>query len=287
MLTLCKESQNFYETQLHLEGISLPDFHIVLGSGFGEALKDLPPHWIFLKELNFNQIPGFVSSTVADHKGAYHLYRHEKTKQVVQIQLGRIHGYEGYHPKVVTQPVMLPRLCGVKKFILTNAAGGLLKNQNPGGAMIITDHVNLTGQNPLIGHNPTDFQGQDLGPRFPDMGQCYQPQWNQLLKKELLNNQVSVTEGIYLGLLGPSFETHAEVQLFASWGMGAVGMSTVWETIALKHSQAQIAGISLISNLGAGIGNTPLDHETIVETCRLSASSILKSILSFVEKLES
>jgi purine-nucleoside phosphorylase len=197
--------------------------------------------------------------------------------------MGRIHGYEGHSAKTVVQSVMLPRLCGVKNFILTNAAGGLLKNQVPGGAMIIEDHVNLTGQNPLIGPNPTDFKGAEIGPRFPDMGNCYLPKWREALKIELQKNQVQVTQGTYLGLLGPNFETHAEIKLFASWGMGAVGMSTVWESIALKHSGANLAAISLISNLGAGLTDSPLDHESIVETCRLSAGKILNAILNFIE----
>lgn len=280
---LTAESLNIYQGRLKSNHLALPDFHIVLGSGFGEALNSLPTHWTLKDEIPFTDIPGLVGSTVQDHKGAYRIYQDSKTQKTIQVQMGRIHGYEGHSSKTVIQPVMLPRLSGVKNFILTNAAGGLLKGQVPGGAMIIEDHVNLTGQNPLIGANPTDFNGVALGPRFPDMGNCYLPAWRASLKAELLKNQVQVTEGVYLGLLGPNFETHAEVKLFASWGLGAVGMSTVWESIVLKHSGANLAAISLISNLGAGLSDSPLDHESIVETCRLSAGKILSSILTFIE----
>jgi len=279
---LSAKSLELYQERLKSKSLPLPDFHVVLGSGFGEALNSISSQWSLKDEIPFTEIPGLVGSTVKDHKGAYRIYQNSKNNKTIQVQMGRIHGYEGHSAKTVVQPVMLPRLCGVKNFILTNAAGGLLKSQVPGGAMIIQDHVNLTGQNPLIGPNPVHFNGTELGPRFPDMGNCYLPDWSKALKAELIKNQVQVTEGIYLGLLGPSFETHAEVRLFANWGMGAVGMSTVWESIALKHSGANLAGISLISNLGAGLSNTPLDHESIVETCRHSASKILAAILNFI-----
>lgn len=260
----------------------LPDFHIVLGSGFGEALKALEPEWALLGELGFTQVPGLVGSTVQDHKGAYRVYRHLQSGAVVQFQMGRIHGYEGHSAKTVIQPVMLPRLAGIKNFILTNAAGGLLPHMEPGDAMIIQDHVNLTGQNPLIGQNPTDLNGTELGPRFPDMGNCYLKSWQKGLEQAIKAQGHRVTHGVYLGLLGPTFETHAEVRLYASWGMGSVGMSTVWEAIALKHSGAKLAGLSLISNLGAGLTDVVLEHENIVETCRSAAGKIILGVTQFV-----
>jgi len=281
---LTAKSLEIYQERLKSKSFPIPDFHIVLGSGFGEALSSISSNWSLQDEIQFTDIPGLIGSTIQDHKGTYQVFQDYRSKKVIQVQMGRLHGYEGHCAKTVVQPVMLPRLCGVKNFILTNAAGGLLKAQAPGGAMIIEDHVNLTGQNPLIGPNPMDFNGLALGPRFPDMGNCYLPEWRKALQFELEKNQVCVTRGTYLGLLGPTFETHAEVKLFGSWGIGAVGMSTVWESIALKHSGASLAALSLISNLGAGLSNSPLDHDTIVKTCRLSAGRILNSIFAFIEK---
>lgn len=280
---LNSDSLRAYDNFLKKIGASTPHVHVVLGSGFGEALITLNPEWNFMGEIGFSEIPGLVSSTVQDHKGAYRVYFNNRLNKTIQFQMGRIHGYEGHSSQTVIKPVLLPRLSGVSRFILTNAAGGLDKNMNPGDAMIITDHVNLTGHNPLIGENPKDTNNTPLGPRFPDMGNCYSTQNKNSFKKSLLHTGCQVHEGVYLGLLGPSFETHAEVKLFASWGLGAVGMSTVWETITLKHSGAQVMGLSLISNLGAGLSAQALDHESIVETCRKSASQIVNGIVHFIE----
>ncbi|MCX7674548.1 MAG: purine-nucleoside phosphorylase [Bdellovibrionaceae bacterium] len=284
---LTKDSIQTYENFLHSVGLNqAPHFHVVLGSGFGEALRFLSAtSWQLVGEIPFTALPGLKPSGVQDHKGSYQVYRHVSQGWTIQFQLGRIHGYEGHTPQQVVSPVMLPRQAGVKNFILTNAAGGLLREQQPGGAMVISDHVNLTGLNPLAGDNPVDVWGRPLGPRFPDLGNLYHLSWRQKLKQQLEAQNLNVTEGVYLGLLGPSFETHAEVKLFASWGMGAVGMSTVWEAIALRHSGATLAGVSLISNLGAGLSPQALDHEAIVATCRSSAGQIVKAIVNTIEHL--
>ena len=272
-----------YQQILKKLGAEIPAAHIVLGSGFGTALDSLPPKtWETIGEISFSQIPGVLQSTVQDHVGRYRLYRHLPTKKVVQFQMGRLHGYEGHDPRQVVQPVMIPRLAGVENFILTNAAGGLDRAMNPGDVMLIEDHVNLTGKNPLIGENPKDPQGKELGPRFPDMGHCYRPEWRARLQTHLEAQKVNVHKGIYLGLLGPTFETHAEVRLYASWGMKAVGMSTVWETIALHHSGAKLAGLSLISNLGAGLSNAQLNHNDILDTCRTSAAQVMRGLSEFL-----
>lgn len=265
--------------------VPTPFVHIVLGSGFGTALDTLDPAiWEKAGEIGFSDVPGLVASTVQDHAGRYRLYRHKPTGKVAQFQMGRLHGYEGHESRMVVQTVMIPRCAGVENFLLTNAAGGLDRAMNPGDVMIIEDHVNLTGKNPLIGHNPKDASGKELGPRFPDMGHCYRPEWRARLQTHLEAEGLRVHKGVYLGLLGPTFETHAEVRLYSAWGMKAVGMSTVWETIALHHSGAKVAGLSLISNLGAGLSEAQLDHETILETCRSSAAQAMAGIASFLEK---
>lgn len=263
-------------------GVQIPSLHVVLGSGFGQALEHLAPtEWAKVGEIGFAEIPGLTASTVQDHAGTYRVYRHTKSGKIVQFQMGRLHGYEGHPSRAVVNTVMIPRLLGVEKFVLTNAAGGLLPGMKPGDVMIIKDHVNLTGTNPLFGENPKHPNGQEIGPRFPDMGNTYQSEWRARLEPKLKAQGLGVHEGVYLGLMGPTFETHAEVRLFASWGMGSVGMSTVWEAIALKHSGAKLCGVSLISNLGAGLSDVQLDHTTILETCRNTASRVLTGLTQF------
>ncbi|RZA09393.1 MAG: purine-nucleoside phosphorylase [Proteobacteria bacterium] len=270
-----------YREFLKQHSLPIPKLHVVLGSGFGSALETFP--WEKVADLSFAKIPDFPPSTVQDHAGCYRFYR--KGDEVICFQMGRLHGYEGHAASVVTRTVMLPRKAGVKNFLLTNASGGLGQGYHPGDVMVIRDQVNLTGQNPLTGPNPTGADGKELGPRFPDMANLYDSEWRARLKTLMAAQGLGVQEGTYLGIAGPSFETHAEVRLFASWGMHAVGMSTVWEAIALKHSGAKLAGLSLISNLGAGLAEgVTLDHNVILETCRASASRIVEGIRLFAEE---
>jgi purine-nucleoside phosphorylase len=264
--------------------VSVPSAHIVLGSGFGQALDALPAaQWDQKGEISFTEVPGLFHSTVPDHAGKYRVYKHKASGKTVQFQMGRLHGYEGHPPRSIVQTVMIPRLCGVENFLLTNAAGGLDLAMKPGDVMLIGDHVNMTGTNPLIGENPKRPDGSEIGPRFPDMGNIYQPAWRKALKPLLEKQNLGVHEGTYLGLMGPVFETHAEVRLFAQWGMKAVGMSTVWEAIVLKHSGAKLAGLSLISNMGAGLTDQQLDHYAILETCRKSAAQIITGVGQLLE----
>jgi purine-nucleoside phosphorylase len=265
------------------------DSHITLGSGFGQCLQTTLPyfqkHWSKLGSIHFSEIPGIKPATVMDHQGSFHYIKHEQTGAITQIQQGRIHGYEGYEPREVIKPVMLASFLGTKKFILTNAAGGINSTYKAGDAMIIKDHVNFTGKNPLIGTNPLHPKTREiLGPRFPDISGAYNKSINTLLKNNLLKNLISTHEGIYLGLLGPSFETPGEISLFQKWGMDAVGMSTIWETIALTHAGARVNALSLISNMACGIGNDSLDHLAILETCGKSSELIFIALLETLEQ---
>lgn len=269
-----------YRQFLEAHSLAVPSHHIVLGSGYGEALAQCS--WEKVADLSFSKLPGFPPSTVPDHAGAYRFYR--KGKHVLSFQMGRLHGYEGHSPATVVQTVMLPRQAGVKSFVLTNASGGLLMAMKPGDVMVIRDHVNLTGQNPLSGANPVGIDGKELGPRFPDLAKLYDKEWRKRIHSRCESEGLGTHEGVYLGLMGPSFETPAEVQLFASWGLHAVGMSTVWEAIALGHSGARVAGLSLVSNMASGLGEGTLDHNTILETCRQSAAKIVRAILGSIEE---
>ncbi len=283
-------SLNLFKAKLTANKVPLPVAHVVLGSGFGQALAGLSAGsrsgetWKQAAEISFNEIPGLSGSTVMDHAGAYRLYVHTKSKKSVLFQMGRIHGYEGHSPQDVVQTVLLSRFLGCENYILTNAAGGLDKKMKPGEVMVISDQINLTGMNPLYGPNPKNHLGKEFGPRFPDMGNLYDKEWRTSLKKILKEKKIKHHEGVYLGLQGPSFETHAEVRLFSAWGAKSVGMSTVWEAIALKHAGARVAGLSMISNLGAGIVEQSLNHEDIIKTCRSSAAQIINCVSLFLEK---
>ncbi len=270
-----------FQKKISALGLQIPRAQVVLGSGFGNALEEAAnyPGWNLVGDISFRDI-GIVSSTAPDHAGKYRLF--SRGNNSVIFQMGRLHGYEGNSPKAVTAPVMVPRLAGVENFLLTNAAGGLMAEYRPGDVMIIRDHVNLTGQNPLSGENPKRADGQDIGPRFPDMSNAYDQAWRNRIREELKGMRVH--EGTYLGVAGPSFETPAEVSLFSRWGMQAVGMSTVWETIALCHSGARVAGLSLISNAGAGMSDEKLDHFVILDTCRAAAAKIVRGLFSAMEK---
>jgi len=279
------EARDFLKQKYQSLKISAPRYHVVLGSAMSSALSDMESEgWKCLEEFSFQQMPGFPASTVAGHKGVFRIYQHSPQLSAL-IQVGRIHGYEGHEPRKVVLPVMASALAGTEEFLLTNAAGGLNPKWSPGSAMVIRDHVNLTAQNPLLGENMKSLDGSALGPRFPDMMHTYDPDWSQKVAKHLLSSGLETHQGVYLGLLGPNYETPAEVQLFHRWGLDAVGMSTVWEALVLKYLGKKIAGISLITNMGCGlIDSAPLDHEEMLTETNKSAELIVKSIFSLMKE---
>jgi purine-nucleoside phosphorylase len=265
-----------------------PFFHVVLGSGFKDALiLGLPKSFHVKGEIAFRDVPGLHPSTAPGHSGKIVLIEHEKTKRVGIIQVGRLHGYEGLDPREVVNPVMFTRELGTMNYFITNAAGGIDAAHKPGDVMIIEDHINFTGKSPLYGENPKNLAGVEWGPRFPDLTRLYDREWRAAVKPELSGQGLTVHEGVYMGVLGPAFETPAEVRYFRMAGTHAVGMSTVWETIALKHSGAKVFALSLISNVAAGLSADPdeeLDHFAILDACKSSSTGILKAILLAVEK---
>jgi len=280
------DSVSFLKDMYGKFGCSAPNLHCVLGSGLSDALEKakLSDQWSEIGEIAFKEIPNFSSATVEGHPGKYRIFKNKKGF-VVSLQLGRLHGYEGLEPAKVAQSVTQICAAGTKKFLLTNAAGGLNKNYHPGSLMIIDDHINFTGRNPLVGPNPKDSKGKALGPRFPDLSAVYDKKTSALLEK-VLQKSFDVHHGTYVGVLGPSFETPAEVKLFSSWGMGAVGMSTVWEAIALKHRGAEITGLSFISNYGCGlVDSSALDHNDVLNQGKQSAEKLINSLFSFFEEL--
>jgi len=267
-------------------GAARPFFHAVLGSGFKDSVKTgIPSSFTVKGEISFSDVPGLFPSTAPGHDGKYIIVEHTASKKTGVIQVGRLHGYEGLDPREVVRTVMYTRELGADQYFITNAAGGIEKGQKPGDVMIMTDQINLTGKNPLMGENPRKPNGEEWGPRFPDVTCLFNREKNQILKKAFLNEKLTVHEGVYIGVLGPVFETPAEIAFYIKAGAQSVGMSTVWETVALKHSGAQVNALSLISNLGAGIERAidgtaiELDHFAIMDACKSSSIGILKGIL--------
>lgn len=268
--------------------IPAPTLHIVLGSGLAPAFQKLSMKVSakFIKEISFHEVPGLLPSSAPGHKGAYRIYEDQTSGKTFSFQVGRLHGFEGHPPQDIVQPLVQMALTGTPNFLLTNAAGSLKAHFLPGHLMIIEDQVNLTGKSPLTGPNPTNSVGVSYGPRFTDMSQAYNRELNSLLKDSLLSGGLTVHEGIYLGVNGPTFETPAEVRLFSNWGMGSVGMSTVWENMALNYLGKRVAGVSFISNLGCGlVNNSPLSHEEVEEEASKSAPLLLKSLFEYAEKV--
>lgn len=263
-------------------GLPVPTFHIVLGSGFKDAVTGggLPTGFQVKGEFAFREVEGLSTSTAPGHPGKFVVIEHHRTGKTGIIQVGRLHGYEGIEPRDVVRPLMMTRELGTSLYFLTNAAGGVDPKYATGEVMLIQDQINLTGKNAIYGKNPTKPDGTEWGPRFPDLTNLFDRGWNERLKMAYAHEGLKVHEGVYIGVLGPAFETPAEIRFFHKIGAHAVGMSTVWETTAMKHAGATVVGTSLISNPGAGWnGNVELDHYAILEACRVSSIKILKGIL--------
>jgi purine-nucleoside phosphorylase len=276
-------SIEIYRSFLKENRIAIPNTHAVLGSGIGSSFIDawIPKNWESVGELRFQDLPAISAATAPGHAGIYRFFRERATENALCLQVGRLHGYEGLTPEDATLSVMVPRLAGTENFFLTNAAGGLKFEWSVGSIMMIRDHVNFTGQNPLVGPVRNRPDGNPIGPRFLDLSKAWDREYTETVRRELVAAGLETHEGIYLGVLGPSFETPAEVRLFSQWGLGTVGMSTVWEAIALAHSGACLAGFSLISNLGSGLDpGIVLDHFEILETSRLSAQKIIGALFA-------
>lgn len=230
----------------------VPRVALVLGSGLG----DLADHIEIADTMAYSEIEGFPQSTVAGHKGCF-VFGYIESTPVVIMQ-GRIHYYEGYEMEDVVLPIRLMRALGAETLFLTNAAGGLGDGFGCGDLMLITDHISSFIKNPLIGENEEDF-----GVRFPDMSEIYDKNLQQIVRECGKELSIPLKEGIYLQFTGPSYESPAEIRMCRLLGASAVGMSTVVEAIAAKHMGMKICGISFISNLAAGISETPLCHEEV------------------------
>jgi purine-nucleoside phosphorylase len=232
-----------------------PRIGVVLGSGLGAFADDFDE----AITIPYQEIPGFGRSTAVGHAGELVI---GKIDQVSLLAMkGRLHHYEGYSLEEVTFPLRTLKLLGLKTIILTNASGGVNVQFNPGTLMVITDHLNLMGDNPLIGSNDDRF-----GPRFPDMSAVYSPALQEIVMEEAREMGVEVRRGVYAALTGPSYETPAEIHLMRNCGADAVGMSTVPEAIVARHMDMEVLGISCITNLAAGVTDEPISHEDVMAT---------------------
>ncbi|MCB0386578.1 MAG: purine-nucleoside phosphorylase, partial [Bdellovibrionales bacterium] len=227
---------------------------------------------------SFSDLPHFPPPTVDGHPGKLLLGRLGETP--VAVLQGRIHYYEGHSPEDVVLPTRVLAGLGVETLILTNAAGGLNPKMKPGDFMVLNDHINLMGYNPLRGKNIEEW-----GPRFPDMSEVYDLDLRRKLITLLNQLGVSFHEGVYCGVSGPTYETPAEVRYLGKIGGGAVGMSTVSEALAARHMGLKVVGISCITNLAAGISPHPLTHEEVKETAKMVEAQFSQFLRSFVEGL--
>lgn len=250
-----------------------PTIGLILGSGLGDLADEIQNP----VEIDYSDIPNFPLSTVEGHEGKL-VYGDLADKKVIALK-GRFHYYEGYDLQKVTFPVRIFHELGVEQLIITNAAGGVNESFNPGDLMIITDHLNLTGENPLIGANLSQH-----GPRFVDMTETYSKRAFKIIKQIEKDNDLSMKEGVYTWFTGPTYETPAEIRAVRSLGGDAVGMSTVPEAIIAKHCGMEVIGISCITNLAAGMQSS-LNHEEVVEVSRLVKPQFKLVINQLIERL--
>jgi inosine/guanosine/xanthosine phosphorylase family protein len=255
-------------------GPDFPKTVLVLGSGLGRFADNLRE----AKSLSYAGIPGFAVSTVMGHAGK--LMAGNIAGRPLAIMAGRVHLYEGHPPQAVAAMIHVLKAAGAERLILTNAAGSLRPDMKPGSLMIIDDHINFSGANPLAGPNDERF-----GPRFFDMSFAYDPALRTALKQAADRAGVAVRNGVYVFVLGPNFETPAEIRMFGRWGADAVGMSTVPECLAANHCGMKVAGLSLITNLAAGLSGEKLTHTETLEEAARAYDSIEKLLLQFLADL--
>lgn len=266
--TALNEATSYIEARL---GGRRPALGLVLGSGLGGFADTLEDPVV----IDYSRIPHFAQSTVIGHEGRFVVGA--KAGVMCMAMQGRLHPYEGYSAADVAFPVRAMILLGADTLILTNAVGCLHEDWPPGSLMAITDHLNLTGQNPLTGAND-----DHIGPRFPDMTDAYAPELRTLARRAAARVDMTLREGVYAAFAGPSYETPAEIRMVRALGGDVVGMSTVYEVIAARHMGARVLGISCVTNPAAGISEHPLNHEevtTAAGNARAQFQALLEAVI--------
>lgn len=263
------ETQQFIESKTKIK----PTIGIILGSGLGPFADTLEN----AVRIPYSEIPHFAKSEAVGH--ANELVIGQVGGKTVVAMKGRFHYYEGFSLDQVTFPVRVMKALGVEKLIITNACGAVNTNFNPGELMLITDHINLTANNPLIGPN-----NPDLGVRFLDVSEVY----NKVMRKTVLEvakeQGITMREGVYAWWTGPTYETPAEIRMIRTLGADAVGMSTVPEALIARHSGINTVGISCLTNMACGILDQPLSHEEVIETAEKVKASFLKLVTEIIQR---
>jgi len=252
----------------------VPAIAIVLGSGLGDFASSLAR----ATSIRYEEIPSWPAAKVIGHEGR--LIIGEVSGRPVAALSGRAHFYEGHDLRTVTFATRVLGVLGVKVLILTNAAGGINTGFAPGDLMVIDDHINLLGSNPLVGPNDERF-----GPRFPDLTHVYSPRLRQIADDAAVAEGLTLRHGIYAACHGPSYETPAEVRHLRSIGADAVGMSTVPEAIVARHMGIEVLGISCITNLAAGVLPQPLSHDEVLETAKRVRGKFLSLLNAIIARL--
>lgn len=265
-----KEASNFILEKTKYK----PQIGLILGSGLG-AIADQIENPEFY---SYNELPHFPVSTVQGHAGRLVVGTLEG-KTVIAMQ-GRFHYYEGYDVQEVVFPVRVMKALGIETLVVTNAAGAANTDYKPGDLMIIKDHLNLSGTNPLIGKNLDEF-----GPRFPDMSNAYDKDLRSKVKSIAEKLNIPVQEGVYAWFSGPTYETPAEVRMARILGADAVGMSTVPEVIIANHSGIKVIGVSCMTNMAAGILEQPLSHAEVMETSEIAREKFINLMKNIVKEV--
>ena len=247
------ESLDALEAAVRRHSHLVPTLGIVLGSGLGQLADDLTD----ATAVPFADLPGWPAASAPGHAGRLVL-GHLDGVAVVCLQ-GRLHLYEGYSERLIVEPVLLMDRLGASRVLLTNAAGGIHAEWPAGTLMLVSDHLNLTGRNPLIG-----VAEDTLGPRFPDLVDAWSPRLRDVMRRAAAAEGIGLEEGVYAGLTGPTYETPAEVRMLRTLGADAVGMSTVLEAIAARWAGLELVGVSLVTNPGAGVTGMPLSHDDVL-----------------------
>ncbi len=251
-----------------------PTLGIILGSGLGSVCQELTE----TVTIPYSEIPYFHPTSVVGHAGQL---MYGKLNGVPTIcMLGRFHAYEGYSQREVIFPTRVLCSLGIKTLILTNAAGGINTRFRPGDLMVIDDHLNLTGGNPLIGPNLSE-----LGPRFPDLTEAYSLEARKIVQATATQIDMPIHSGVYAGLIGPTYETPAEVRMLRILGADAVGMSTVSEAIAANHFGIPVFGISCITNFAAGLSRTVPTHAEVLEVSKIGADRLRRILVESAPQL--
>lgn len=265
-MSFLKEASSYLKERIPC----IPEVGIILGSGLGKLAELVTDPVV----INYSDIPHFPVSTVVGHSGK--LIVGTLASRRVMVLQGRFHYYEGYGMHEVTFPVRVMQLLGIKGLIVTNAAGGVNQGYHPGDLVVIKDHINLMGDNPLRGANLTE-----LGPRFPDLSEAYNAKWREYALRLMKEHGIEPQQGIYVALSGPAYETPSEIRYLRTIGADLVGMSTVPEVIAANHGGMRVLGISCVTNMAAGILRQKLDHQEVLAT----ADRIEKTFVRYMTEL--